>query len=194
MKNAIILHRAGDTPNSFWIPSIKSFLEKNGYSVWAPQLPETEKPDLKKQLPFVLKDGIFTKNTILIGHSAAGPFVLSILESIQTTIHKAIIVSGYIFQSKKQPTLILRPKYDREKIKKHVQDLIFINSDNDPWGCNDEQGLKMWREFGGTLILRENEGHCGSETFNQPYTSFPLLEKLLEIKLTRSTIDNSDKK
>jgi hypothetical protein len=88
----------------------------------------------------------------------------------------------------------LRPKYNAEKIQSNCSDLIFINSNNDPWGCNDEQGLKMWREFGGTLILREGEGHCGSGTFNQPYTHFPLLEKLLEIKYTRSAIDGSDKK
>lgn len=103
-------------------------------------------------------------------------------------------MSGYIFQSKEQPTKILQEKYNAEKIKNNCSDLIFINSDNDPWGCNDEQGLKMWREFGGTLILREGEGHCGSNSFQQPYTSFPLLESLLKIKYTRSVIDGSDKK
>jgi uncharacterized protein len=194
MKNAIILHGAGDNPNKFWIPSIKSFLEKNGYSVWAPLLPDAEKPDLKKQLPFVLTGGVFNKDTVLISHSAGGPLALSILENINIKIHKTIIISGYIFQSKEQPTLILRPKYNTEKIKNNCSDLIFINSDNDPWGCNDEQGLKMWKQFGGTLILRENEGHCGSGTFNQPYTHFPLLEKLLKVEHSRSVIDGSDKK
>jgi uncharacterized protein len=194
MKNAIILHGAGDNPNKFWIPSVKSFLEKNGYSVWAPQLPNPDKPDIKIQLPFVLKDGIFNQDTVLISHSAAGPLVLSILENIKTKIHKAIIVSGYIFQSKTQPTLILQEKYDTQKIKNNCSDLIFINSNNDPWGCNDKQGIAMWKQFGGTLILRENEGHCGSGTFNQPYTHFPLLEKLLEIEYSRSVIDESDKK
>ena len=196
MKNAIILHGAGDTPNSFWIPSIKSFLEKKGYQVWAPQLPDANNPNLKKQLPFVLEGGVgrFDKNTILIGHSAAGPLVLSVLENIGVKIHKAVIISGYIFQSKEQPSKILQEKYDAQKIKSHVSDLIFINSDNDPWGCDDKQGLSMWQKFGGTLILREKEGHCGSDTFKQPYTRFPLLEKLLEVKYSRSVIDSSDKK
>jgi len=57
MKNAIILHGTGCNPNSFWQPSIKKFLEKKGYEVWVPVLPDTDKPDLKKQLPFVLGGG-----------------------------------------------------------------------------------------------------------------------------------------
>ncbi len=190
MKNAIILHCAGDNPNCFWIPSIKKFLEKRGYEVWAPQLPDADNPDLKKQLPFVLTGGVFHEDTILIGHSAGSPLILSILENINVKIHKAILVSGFIFQSRKeQPAAILQKEYNAKKIKENVKDLIFINSDNDPWGCNDEQGLKMWQMFGGTLILREKEGHCGSGTFKQPYTHFPLLEKLLELPFSRSVID-----
>jgi hypothetical protein len=45
MKNAIILHGTGCTPDSFWQPSIKAFLEKKGYSVWVPQLPDADTID-----------------------------------------------------------------------------------------------------------------------------------------------------
>lgn len=193
MRNAIILHGTGCSPKSFWLPSIKSFLEKKDYNVWVPQLPDTDKPELKKQLPFVLTGGVFREDTILIGHSAGGPLVLSVLENINIKVYKAIIISGFITQSRKeQPLPILQKKYNAAKIKSRVRDLIFINSDNDPWGCNDKQGLKMWKKFGGTLILREGEGHCGSKTFNQPYARFPLLEKLLELPFSRGVIDGSD--
>lgn len=60
-------------------------------------------------------------------------------------------------------------------------DIVFINSNNDPWGCNHEEGLFMWRHLGGTLILRDGEGHMGSDSFNQPYKEFPFLEKILTI-------------
>jgi hypothetical protein len=40
MKNAILLHGAGDSPNSFWLPYVKRELEKVGYQVWSPQLPD----------------------------------------------------------------------------------------------------------------------------------------------------------
>lgn len=69
-----------------------------------------------------------------------------------------------------------------------MKDLIFINSDNDPWGCNDKEGLYMWKHLGGTLILREGEGHMGSDSFHQPYIRFELLEKLLDLKYSRTSI------
>ena len=183
MKNAIICHGTGSAPDSFWFPSIKKFLEKKGYKVWIPNLPEADQPDLKKWLPFVLAGGELDKDTVIIGHSSGAPLILSILENIKPVLKKAILVSGYARPkgNDKKPELILQDKYDWEKIKKHVSDIIFINSDNDPWGCNHEEGLYMWNNLGGTLILREGEGHMGSDHFHQPYKEFPLLEKLLEI-------------
>lgn len=195
MKNAIILHGTGCSPDSFWQPSIKKFLEKLGYEVWVPALPDSDTPDLKKWLPVVIKDGKFTKDTVLIGHSAGTPFILSILENIDVTIHKAILVASYSrMKGDDDNPLILQDSYDWKKIKKNVKDIIFINSSDDPWGCNDKEGLNLFQHLGGTLIIREGEGHMGSNSFNQPYTTFPLLEKLLELKYSRSSIDGSDKK
>jgi hypothetical protein len=37
----------------------------------------------------------------------------------------------------------------------------------------------MFDHLGGTLIVRHGEGHMGSDSFNQPYKEFPLLEKLI---------------
>lgn len=166
-----------------------------GYEVWVPALPDTDVPDLKKWLSTVLKDGKFTKDTILIGHSAGGPLVLSVLEKINTQIHKAILVAGYSrMKSKNDNPLILQKEYDWKKIKKNVKDIIFINSSDDPWGCNEKEGLELFKHLGGTLIIREGEGHMGSDSFKQAYTKFPLLEKLLEVKYSRSSIDGSDKK
>jgi uncharacterized protein len=189
MKNAIVLHGTGCNPNSFWYPSIKQFLEKNSYSVWVPALPDPNVPDLKKWLPLVLKGGKFTKDTVLIGHSAGSPLLLSILENIDVTIQKAILVAGYSqMKSKDDNPLILQKDYNWNKIKKNVKDIIFINSSDDPWGCNDTEGLLLFKHLGGTLIIREGEGHMGSDSYKQPYKEFPLLEKLLEVKYSRNSI------
>lgn len=195
MRNALILHGTSCTPNSFWQPSIKFFLESMDYEVKVPQLPEADTPDLKNWLPTAL-DFDFNEESILIGHSAGSPLVLSVLENINAQIHKAILVAGYARpkSEEKDPELILQKKYNWQKIKSNVKDLIFINSNNDPWGCDHNEGLYMWEHLGGTLILREGEGHMGTETYNQPYTKFPLLEKLLELKYSRSSINGSDKK
>ncbi|NMB57038.1 alpha/beta hydrolase [Candidatus Beckwithbacteria bacterium] len=195
MKNAIVIHGTGCDSKSYWIPSIKKFLEKRSYEVWTPNLPDSDIPDLKKWLPLVLNKGKFNKNTVLIGHSAGSPFILSVLENINITIHKAILVAGYYkVKSNEDNPLILQKIYNWTKIRKNVKDIIFINSNNDPWGCDDKQGLGLFKKLGGTLIIRESEGHMGSDSFKQPYKRFLLLEKLLELKDSRSSIDGSDKK
>ncbi len=180
MKNAVILHGTSSKPTSFWFPSIKKFLENKGYEVLVPYLPEPDTPDLKLQLPFVLKNFKFNKDTIIIGHSAGGPLILAILENIGVRISKAILIAGYArLKGDMQPEKILQSNYNWNKIRKNVKDLIFINSDNDPWGCDDKEGLYMFEHLGGTLIIRHGEGHMGSDSFNQPYKEFPLLERLL---------------
>jgi len=180
MKNAIILQGAGETTESFWLPYIKKELESRGYEVWLPQLPGIDNPQLKVVLAFVLKGGKFKEETILIGHSAGCSLILSILENISVKIKKAILVAGYCQPLLEGANDILQKTYNWEKIRQNVDEIIFINSDNDPWGCDDKQGKMMFDNLGGTLIIRHGEGHMGSDKFNQPYKEFPFLLKLID--------------
>lgn len=186
MKNALLLHGTSCTPNSYWLPNIKGFLEKQGFAVFAPLLPNPDKPDLKVQLPFILNNFDFNTDSVIVGHSAGCPLALGILEKIKVKIDKAVLVAGYARVLDKTDELameegrsILQKRYNWKRIRGNVNDLVFINSDNDPWGCNDKEGYYMFRRLGGTLIIKHGDGHFGSDTFNQPYKEFPLLEKLL---------------
>lgn len=180
MKNAIILQGAGETTRSFWLPYAKKELEKKRYQVWLPQLPGINNPKLEKILPFVLKNGKFSNKTVIIAHSAGSPLALSVLENINVQIKQAILVAGYIAPLPEGANDILQKKYNWKKIRKNVEDIIFINSDNDPWGCDDKQGRKMFDYLGGTLIIKHEGGHMGSDKFNQPYKKFPFLIKLIK--------------
>lgn len=178
MKNAIILHGAGDSPDLYWFPYLKARLEEKGFEVWAPQLPNAKKPNLKDWLPFILENGKFTNETIIIGHSAGAQIILSVLENIAVKIKQAILVAGYAQPMAKEEGLKSEGEFDWKKIKGRVFDIIFINSDNDPWGCDDKQGRKMFDHLGGKLITI-HEGHMGSTKYNQPYKEFPLLVRLV---------------
>ncbi len=182
MKNAILLHGGQSTPDMYWFPSIRDFLIQKGYEVWAPELPMADKPTLKNWLPFVLRNGFFNENTILIGHSLGSALALSVLESIDVKINKAIFVAGFATvrkNMKPSDETMLKDSYDWERIKANAEEFIFINSDNDAWGCDEEQGRYLQKHLGGTFILQKGEGHFGSEQYNQPYKRFELLEKLL---------------
>jgi hypothetical protein len=182
MKNAVIFHGTGDTPNSFWLPWLANQLKQRGFTTSSPQLPEADIPDLQKWLPVALQQ-TYTPETVIVGHSAGGPLVLSVLENINLRIKQAILVSGYARRKgeKKEEEKILQVKYNWAKISSNVEEIIFINSDNDPWGCNDIEGRYMLDSLGkGKQIIMKNEGHMGSNKFNQPYKKFPLLLKLIE--------------
>ncbi|MDD4989496.1 MAG: alpha/beta hydrolase [Candidatus Pacebacteria bacterium] len=180
MKNVIILHGTGETKESFWFPWLTRELEKKGYSVSIPVLPDTDHPDLKTWLPVALKEK-YSPETILIGHSAGCPLQLSVLENLNVKIKKVILVAGYARQKgDMEPEKILQDKYDWQKIKKNAEEIILLNSDNDPWGCNDVEGKFIVDNLGtGKLIVLKGEGHMGSDTFKQPYKEFPLLLKLI---------------
>ncbi len=180
MKNAIILHGTGDSPDLYWFPYVANGLKERGYEVWLPELPNAKKPNLKDWLTFVLENGKITKETVIIGHSAGAQLILSMLESINEKVKQVIVVSGY---SRPLPKTEHDPKnqdnYNWDKINGKAEEFIFINSDDDPWTCDDKQGRIMFDHLGGTQIIK-HEGHMGSQMYNQPYKEFPLILKLID--------------
>ncbi len=181
MKNAIILHGTGTQNTSFWFPWLKEALEAHDYSVWLPQLPNDARPNLKEWLPFVLQNGTFTPETILVGHSAGSQLILSILENLPIQIKQAVLVSGYAQGLRLHAATDEPAPLDWNKMKNKTKQLTFINSDNDPWECDATQGRIMLGHLGGVLIIPKGEGHMGSDTYKQPYKEFPLLLKQLDI-------------
>lgn len=178
MKKALIFHGTDCTPSDFWYTWLGQQLEARGYSVEIPSYPEINHEPIAKFLPKVLQSHTFDGETILVGHSAGGPLLLSILEVINTVIPQAILVAGFSKELSNDHNPILQSTYDWDRIKTHVKDIYFINSTNDPWGCNDKQGRIMFDHLGGTQIIK-NDGHFGSTTHHQPYKEFPLLERLI---------------
>jgi len=180
MKNVTILHGANETPKSFWLPYVKKELQIKGYDVWIPQLPGKNDPDIKVNLPFALNGGKFTNETIIVGRSAGCPLALSLLEHINIRIKMVILVAGYVTPLPGAANRILQNNYNWKRIRQNVEEIIFINSDNDPWGCDIKQGRLMLDQLGGMLIIPKGEGHFGSDTFNQPYKMFPFLVRLIQ--------------
>jgi len=177
---AIIFHGTGCKPEEFWYGWLKKELERTGYQVVLPHYPEINREPISQFLPKVLKKHTFDEEIVLVGHSAGASLLLSILENIDAVIPKAILVAGFVRPLPSTPKSgepILQDSYDWDKIKAHVKDVYFVNSTNDPWGCDDKQGRIMFDHLGGTQIIR-NDGHFGSVSMNQPYPEFPLLRVL----------------
>jgi len=179
MKRAIIFHGTDCTPSDYWYSWLGEQLKNRGYKVEIPSYPDINHEPIHDFLPRVLGNHTFDENTVVIGHSAGGPLILSILENINVLIPQAILVAGFSYSlSGEEKDPILQDSYDWDKIKQHVKEIMFINSVNDPWGCDDKQGRFMFDKLGGTQIIC-NEGHFGSTTYNQLYKEFPLIESLI---------------
>lgn len=181
MQNVVIFHGLEESPNHFWYPWLMSNLQVRNYKVWMEKLPECETPKIDLLREFALKNAPMDTDSILVGHFSGCPLILSILETIDFRIKKAILVAGFhrpIGPNESCP-LILQNDFDWERIKAHCGEFYFINSVNDPKGCNDMQGREMFDKLGGTLIINDN-GLEGSESYNHPSREFPLLLKLIE--------------
>lgn len=179
MKKAIIFHGTDENPDRYWYPWLAQQLRDRGYETKVPSYPDINHTHISEFLPKVLKNHSFDAETVLIGHSAGGPLLLSILENIDVVIPQAILVAGYStrFEGEERDP-ILQDSYNWNKIAKNVEDIYFVNSVKDPWGCDAEQGRIMFDHLGGTQIVRD-EGHFGSGTYNQPYPTFELLNRLI---------------
>src|SRR3989338_1065148 len=97
MKNALIIHGTEGYPEENWFPWLKVQLEEAGYQVWVPQFPTPENQTPEKWFE-VLKsyEKNFNKDTILVGHSLGGAFLLRILEKISVRIRAAVFVAASV--------------------------------------------------------------------------------------------------
>ncbi len=161
-----------------WQPWLKKELEKAGHSVWMPRMPDSENPDIKKQLPFLIKSKEITRSCVMVGHSAACPVILGLLQTVDFKIAKAVLVAGYYHRTDEDISKSWPKSYNFSLIKDHCDDFLFIASDDDPWGCNDAHSRPYFEKLGGTMIIIKGAGHFGSMTFKKPLYKFPLLLKL----------------
>jgi uncharacterized protein len=182
MKTAVLLHGTGGDGNEyFWFKDTKAFLEESGFAVWWPSLPNPDKPNLPDALAYIDECmPELDEESVIIGHSSACALILSILEQRNAQIAKAVLVSGFYKDiGDGLSPLMLQEAYDWQKIRANTSEMYLLNSDNDPWGCDDKQAYSAAQKLGVPLIVMFGEGHMGSSSFNQPYREFPLLKKLL---------------
>ena len=176
-RTAILFHGTAANPDVVWLPWLRGRLIERGYTVEVPHYPELNVDSITTFLPKVLANHVFDESTVIVGHSGGAALLLAILEHIDTRVDQAILVAGYWTQPNCESEPVLQDAYDWAAIRAHVRDLYFINSRNDPYGCDDKQGRAMFERLGGTQIIRD-DGHFGD--LDQPYESFELLDKLID--------------
>jgi predicted alpha/beta hydrolase family esterase len=184
MKTAWLLHGTGGSKKEyFWFENTRQFLESKGYQVWWPLLPHTDKPNLEETVSFIEQNAPeLDEDSIIIGHSSACPAIMYLLQRSSTHVKQVILVSGFyqLIDDEGYSEIMLPANgFDWQNISQKADEIVMINSDNDPWGCDDKQARPAAEKLGAKFILAESQGHMGSTSFNQPYREFPLLKSLL---------------
>ncbi|GAA5189799.1 hypothetical protein GCM10023322_43320 [Rugosimonospora acidiphila] len=175
-RKAIIFHGTGGSPEVAWLPWLGRRLTERGYAVEIPHYPDINVEPIATFLPKVLANHSFDEDTVLVGHSGGAAMLLALLEHLDVTVPQAILVAGYSTQPNTSEEPVLQASYDWAAIRAHVGDAYFINSREDPYGCDDKQGRVLFERLGGTQIVRD-DGHFGDS--GQPYDTFELLDRLI---------------
>jgi uncharacterized protein len=176
-RKAIVFHGTGGNPEVCWYPWLGRRLAARGYTVEIPHYPGVNVEPIATFLPKVLASHGFDEHTVLVGHSGGAALILAVLEHMDATVSQAVLVAGYSTPPNTSDEPVLQAGYDWATIKAHARDLYFINSRDDPYGCDDTQGRALFERLGGTLIVRD-DGHFGGP--GQAYDTFELLDKLID--------------
>jgi len=175
-NRAIIFHGTGGSPDNVWYPWLDRCLTERSWSVDRPSYPLLNEEPIDTFLPQVLESHRFDTDTVLVGHSGGAALILAVLEQLDVTVAQAVLVAGYSTPPNDQAEPVLQAQYDWKQIRSAATEFVFVNSVDDPYGCDAAQGRAMFDRLGGTLVIRD-DGHSGD--WDQPFPTFPLLEQLI---------------
>lgn len=182
MRNVLIFHGTGGYPEENWFPYLKEELEKLDCKVFIPQFPNPREGHTIEDWFNVLKDyqGYINEETILIGHSLGGLFLLRVLEKLKQPIAGAFFVATSVgvkpikyFESDEK---FCGFKFEWEKIRCAAKYFKVYHSDNDSY-ISLGNGEKLAKELSVDLTFIPNAGHLNAES---GYIKFPQL--LADIK------------
>ena len=182
MKNALILHGTDNDSSGNWFPWLKNELEKKSWKVWVPDLPQADKPSIKRYNRYIFSndDWEFNEKSVLIGHSSGAVAILGLLQHLpkDTEVDTCIFI-GSFKDNLGWDALdgLFEEPFDFEKIKQKANNFIFIHSDNDPY-CPLEHAQYLSNKLDGELIVKKGQEHFNLEK-SLEYEEFPLILRLL---------------
>lgn len=146
MKTAIIIHGMPSREEYFdetkpkpadahWIPWLKKELEKQGYVVVVPAMPEPYQPNYKKWKE-VFEQFPVDEHTTLVGHSCGAGFLVRWISESNTKVGKVVLVAPWIGMDSEDMWTKLAGDFfdfdiDRNLVRKTKGLTIFISSDDD---------------------------------------------------------------
>jgi len=167
--NCIIVHGSNSTEASskkglpenerHWKPWLKEELEKRGIAVSNEPYPEDWAPNYEKWKK-IFENNKIDKNTILIGHSAGGGFLVRWLDETKIKIKKMILVSpGKAGRARNPARAKLYGEKTINNISRFVSDGILIFTSDDDISSHIIGAKEYEKELPARIIFLKNHGH-----------------------------------
>ena len=177
MKRIVIVHQWMAGAQGDWRPWLKSELERLGYKVLLPEMPDIDTPVIEKWVAKLAEVvGKPDSDVYFIGHSIGCQAILRYLEMIDTPIGGAIFVAGWFnlenFEDEETAKIAkpwIETPIDFEKVKSVLSKSTLIISDDDPFGCF-EKNKQKFSELGSKIVVLPKAGHITTE---DGYTTLP---------------------
>lgn len=178
MKRVFIIHGWGGHPEEGWFPWAKNELEKRGFEVHVPAMPDAfgkEQPQIKSRVN-VIREAVGNpdENTYFIGHSIGCQSIDRYLETLspETKIGGVVYVAGWLTlkgledyeeEDKEAAKPWLETPIDFGKIRKISPKSVAIFTKDDPFV--DIGNAEFYKEkLGSKTIILETGGHLNDES------------------------------
>jgi len=167
-KRVFIIHGWDGSPQNCWFPWLKQELEKRGFSVTVPAMPNPAEPKIETWIPFLAQlVGQADENTYLVGHSIGCQTIIRYLQTLpgKTKIGGAVFVAGWYnvrnLETEEEEMIIepwVNEPRDDKRIRRAVNRATAIFSDDDPFVMLENQ--KFWQErIGAKIVVEHKMGH-----------------------------------
>jgi predicted alpha/beta hydrolase family esterase len=181
---ALILHGIDSDQTGNWFPWLKAELEKIGYEVWVPDLPNADRPNVQRYTKFLLDKNWDFQDSLVIGHSSGAVEVLDLLENlpegvkVDTAIMVAIFKGDLGWEALKDLGYL---RFDYAKIRQNAKQLIVIHSDDDPH-CALDDAVEIAKDLGAETKILHGMKHFSIST-DPRFHKFPELLEIIKEKV-----------
>lgn len=181
---AVILHGTSNNHKGNWFPWLKAELEKLGVQTWVPDLPESNRPNVKRYTNFLLSSDFDFSDSLIIGHSSGAVEVLDLLQNLPsgTKANTAIMVAVFKGDLGWEDLKDLADfSYDAIKVQHAAKQRIVIHSDDDPH-CPIEGARQIAQDIDAQMIEMHGMKHFSHNT-DPRFKKFPELLEIIKQKV-----------
>lgn len=180
MKTILIIHGIGGYAGIHWQRWLHDELEKQGYQVLMPDLPNADHPDRKTWLKEIrtLLAGVDLGQLVIVGHSLGVTTALDFIEQADSQIDGLVSVAGFAtdYGAELNSYFLSQKSINFQKAKTNLRWVQAIYGDNDPYV--PQEALRCVADsLGVQPIVIPNGGHLNTQA---GFTKFPSLVELLK--------------